>query len=205
MECLKYICYFCCWAAVRIPLPQLFTRQTLQIGPDRLVFVSLRAKQERSDTSRRKTGKPTCERQIYGRCFFTEDATNNIIMEKSIISTENAPAAIGPYSQAVKIGNMLFTSGQIGIDPKSGELNGADIEQQTEQVFRNLKSVLEAGGMGFGNVVKTTVFIAEMADFGKVNEIYARHFTENMPARSCVAAKQLPKGALVEIECVAVK
>lgn len=137
--------------------------------------------------------------------FFTEDATNNIIMEKSIISTENAPAAIGPYSQAVKIGNMLFTSGQIGIDPKSGELNGADIEQQTEQVFRNLKSVLEAGGMGFGDVMKTTVFIAEMADFGKVNEIYARHFTENMPARSCVAAKQLPKGALVEIECVAVK
>lgn len=152
-----------------------------------------------------RAGKPTCARQIFGRCFFTEDATNNIIMEKSIISTENAPAAIGPYSQAVKIGNMLFTSGQIGIDPKSGELNGADIEQQTEQVFRNLKSVLEAGGMGFGNVVKTTVFIAEMADFGKVNEIYARHFTENMPARSCVAAKQLPKGALVEIECVAVK
>lgn len=201
MECLKYICYFCCWAAVRIPLPQLFTRQTLQIGPDRLVFVSLRAKQERSDTSRQTDLREANFRKV----FFTEDATNNIIMEKSIISTKNAPAAIGPYSQAVKIGNMLFTSGQIGIDPKSGELNGADIEQQTEQVFRNLKSVLEAGGMGFGNVVKTTVFIAEMADFGKVNEIYARHFTENMPARSCVAAKQLPKGALVEIECVAVK
>lgn len=171
------------------------------------MFVSLRAKQERSDTSRRKTGKPTLRKAILRKALFAEKAINNIIiiMEKSIISTENAPAAIGPYSQAVKIGNMLFTSGQIGIDPKSGELNGADIEQQTEQVFRNLKSVLEAGGMDFGNVVKTTVFIAEMADFGKVNEIYARHFTENMPARSCVAAKQLPKGALVEIECVAVK
>lgn len=204
MECLKYICYFCCWAAVPFLCPIIHKANSAN-----------RAGQACVRQPPHKTGafrhEQTQNRQAdlreanLRKVFFTEDATNNIIMEKSIISTENAPAAIGPYSQAVKIGNMLFTSGQIGIDPKSGELNGTDIEQQTEQVFRNLKSVLEAGGMGFGNVVKTTVFIAEMADFGKVNEIYARHFTENMPARSCVAAKQLPKGALVEIECVAVK
>lgn len=126
-------------------------------------------------------------------------------MTKTIISTEKAPAAIGPYSQAVMVGDMLFSSGQIGIDPCTGELCGSDVESQTEQVFRNLAGVLEAGGMTFSNVVKTTVFIADMADFCKVNEIYASHFTGKKPARSCVAAKQLPKGALVEIECVAVK
>lgn len=187
-----------------IPLPHYSQGRLCKSG--RTGLCSSASVQNRSVLTRadaKPASRPARGKSTEG--VFTEDATNNIIMEKSIISTGNAPAAIGPYSQAVKIGNMLFTSGQIGIDPKSGELNGADIEQQTEQVFRNLKSVLEAGGMGFGNVVKTTVFIAEMADFGKVNEIYARHFTENMPARSCVAAKQLPKGALVEIECVAIK
>lgn len=118
------------------------------------------------------------------------------------LHTEKAPAAIGPYSQAVISGNMLYTSGQIPLDPATGALRGTDIAEQTEQVMRNLAAVLEAAGTGFENVVKTTCFLADMGDFAAFNEVYARYFT-GKPARSCVAVKELPKGALVEVELMA--
>ncbi|QQS42471.1 MAG: RidA family protein [Acidobacteriota bacterium] len=123
---------------------------------------------------------------------------------KEIISTDQAPGAIGPYSQAVKAGNLLFCSGQIPIDPSTGEFVSDDIAEQTEQVLLNLKAVLAAGGAELTSVVKTTVFLKEMADFAAMNEVYARHFSETKPARATVAAAGLPKGARVEIECIAV-
>lgn len=119
------------------------------------------------------------------------------------ISTKNAPAAIGPYSQAVKIGGMLYTSGQIALDPVSGSLNGTNIAEQTEQVMKNLAAVLEAAGTSFENVVKTTCFLADIKDFAAFNEVYGKYMT-SCPARSCVAVKDLPKGALVEVEVIAV-
>ena len=118
------------------------------------------------------------------------------------ISTPNAPKAIGPYSQAVKVGNMLYTSGQIPLDPVSGELVGTNITEQAEQVMKNLSAVLEAAGTSFDNTVKTTCFIADMADFAEFNAVYAKYIT-SAPARSCVAVKTLPKGALVEVEVIA--
>lgn len=118
------------------------------------------------------------------------------------ISTPNAPKAIGPYSQAVKVGNMLYTSGQIPLDPISGELVGTNITEQAEQVMKNLCAVLEAAGTSFDNAVKTTCFIADMADFADFNAVYAKYIT-SAPARSCVAVKTLPKGALVEVEVIA--
>lgn len=118
------------------------------------------------------------------------------------ISTPNAPKAIGPYSQAVKVGNMLYTSGQIPLDPVSGELVGSNITEQAEQVMKNLSAVLEAAGTSFDNAVKTTCFIADMADFADFNAVYAKYIT-SAPARSCVAVKTLPKGALVEVEVIA--
>ena len=118
------------------------------------------------------------------------------------ISTTNAPKAIGPYSQAVKVGNMLYTSGQIPLDPVSGELVGSNITEQAEQVMKNLCAVLEAAGTSFDNAVKTTCFIADMADFAEFNAVYAKYIT-SAPARSCVAVKTLPKGALVEVEVIA--
>ena len=118
------------------------------------------------------------------------------------ISTPNAPKAIGPYSQAVKAGNMLYTSGQIPLDPVSGELVGSNITEQAEQVMKNLCAVLEAAGTSFDNAVKTTCFIADMADFADFNAVYAKYIT-SAPARSCVAVKTLPKGALVEVEVIA--
>lgn len=123
---------------------------------------------------------------------------------KEIISTENAPGAIGPYSQAVKTGNMIFCSGQIPIDPKTGEFVSQDVAEQTEQVLKNLSAVLEAAGSGLNNVVKTTVFLADMNDFTAMNEVYARYFSENKPARATVQAARLPRDARVEIECIAV-
>ncbi len=120
------------------------------------------------------------------------------------IFTEKAPAAIGPYSQAVCVGNMIFTSGQIPINPATGDVEAATIEDQTEQVCKNLSAVLEAAGTSLENVVKTTCFLQDMADFAKFNEVYAKYFTEK-PARSCVAVKALPKGVLVEVECIASK
>ncbi len=121
---------------------------------------------------------------------------------RKIISTPNAPAAIGPYSQAILCGNMLYTSGQIPLDPATGAVVGDGIREQAEQVMRNLSAVLTAAGTSFDNAVKTTCFLADMADFAAFNEVYAAYFTSN-PARSCVAVKTLPKGVLVEVEVIA--
>ena len=118
------------------------------------------------------------------------------------IYTENAPAAIGPYSQAIKVGNLLYTSGQIPIVPESGNIEVTNISAQTEQVCKNLKAVLEEGGASLDTVVKTTCFLANISDFAAFNEVYAKYFT-SCPARSCVAVKDLPKGALVEVEAIA--
>ncbi len=123
-------------------------------------------------------------------------------MSRQIIHTDNAPAAVGPYSQAVKIGNLVYTAGQIGIDPATGEMQQG-LEAQARQVMANLQAVLEAAGASFAGVVKTTIFITDMADFGVINGIYGAFFPENPPARSTVAVAQLPLGALVEIEAVA--
>jgi 2-iminobutanoate/2-iminopropanoate deaminase len=118
------------------------------------------------------------------------------------IATEKAPAAIGPYSQAIVCGGMLFTSGQIAIDPAVGDIVAKDVVGQTEQVMKNLTAVLQAAGTTMENAVKTTCFLADIADFAAFNEVYGRYFTSK-PARSCVAAKALPKGALVEVEVIA--
>lgn len=118
------------------------------------------------------------------------------------ISTTNAPAAIGPYSQAIKVGSFVYTSGQIALNPETGEICGNDITEQTEQVMNNLKAVLEAAGASFDNVVKTTCFLADIADFAAFNAVYGKYIT-SAPARSCVAVKDLPKGGLVEVEAVA--
>lgn len=118
------------------------------------------------------------------------------------ITTEGAPAAIGPYSQAIVSGKMLYTSGQIPINPETNEIAGAAIEEQAEQVMKNLGAILEATGTSFAKVIKTTCFIADMGDFAKFNDIYARYFTEK-PARSCVAVKTLPKNVLCEVELIA--
>ena len=123
---------------------------------------------------------------------------------KEIISTENAPGAIGPYSQAVKTGNMIFCSGQIPIDPATGEFVSDNVAEQTEQVLKNLSQVLKAAESDLNNVVKTTVFLADMNDFGEMNEVYAKFFSENKPARATVQAARLPKDARVEIDCIAV-
>ena len=118
------------------------------------------------------------------------------------ISTNKAPSAIGPYSQAMVFGNMLFTSGQIPINPQTGNIEATTIADQTEQVMKNLGAVLEAAGSSFEKAIKTTCFLANISDFAAFNEVYAKYFTEK-PARSCVAVKDLPKGALVEVEVIA--
>ena len=123
---------------------------------------------------------------------------------REIVSTDKAPGAIGPYSQAIKTGGMLFCSGQIPIDPETGEFVSNDVAEQTDQVLKNLSAVLEAGGMSLGNVVKTTVFLADMSDFAVMNEVYGRYFDDNKPARATVQAARLPRDAKVEIECIAV-
>ena len=123
---------------------------------------------------------------------------------KEIISTENAPGAIGPYSQAVKVSGMVFCSGQIPIDVATGEFVSNDVAEQTHQVLKNLSAVLEAAGSSLNNVVKTTVFLADMNDFSTVNEIYAEYFSDNKPARATVQAARLPRDARVEIDCIAV-
>ncbi len=121
-------------------------------------------------------------------------------MEK--VYTKNAPDAIGPYSQAIVCGNVVFTSGQIAIDPTDGQVHAATIEEQTEQVCKNLSAVLEAAGTSIEKAVKTTCFLADMSDFAAFNEVYGKYFT-GKPARSCVAAKALPKNVLVEVEVIA--
>jgi 2-iminobutanoate/2-iminopropanoate deaminase len=125
-------------------------------------------------------------------------------MERVIISTDKAPAAIGPYSQGIKAGGLVFFSGQIPIDPASGEVLTGDIAAQTELVMKNIAALLSAAGTGFGNVVKTTIFLTNLADFAVVNEIYGSRFPEAPPARSTVEVKSLPKGVSIEIEVIAI-
>ncbi len=121
------------------------------------------------------------------------------------VATDRAPAAIGPYSQAVIAGSLVFTAGQIALDPETAEVVGSDIETQTERVFANLQAVLDAAGVGLPNVVKTTVFLKDMADFAAMNQVYAKHFGDHRPARSAIQAAQLPKNVLVEIDAIAVR
>lgn len=124
-------------------------------------------------------------------------------MKLEIVSTDKAPAAIGPYSQAVRCGNMLFCSGQIPLDPATGELVPGDVSCQAEQVMNNIAAMLAAAGIGFNDVVKTTVYLTDMADFAAVNEVYGSRFLNHKPARSTVAVKSLPRGALLEVEVIA--
>lgn len=126
-------------------------------------------------------------------------------MSKTIITTNNAPAPIGPYNQAVLTGNMLFISGQICLNPVSGELKNKDIQEETHQVMHNLKNILQQAGMDFGHVVKTTIFITDMHQFGAVNEVYGKYFESNFPARETVQVSALPKFVNVEISMIAVK
>ena len=127
-------------------------------------------------------------------------------MEKKIIRTENAPAPIGPYNQAVQFGNMLFISGQIALDPKDGTLYQGDIKIETEKVIQNLKAILEEAGMDFSNVIKTSIFLMDMGKFAEVNDVYGKYFdTANAPARETVQASGLPKGVQVEISMIAGK
>lgn len=122
----------------------------------------------------------------------------------TIISTDKAPAAVGPYSQATRKGNLLFISGQLGLDPATGELAQGGVAGQAQQSLKNLQAILAAAGASVDDVLKTTVFLVDMADFGTVNKIYSEVFKQNYPARSCVAVAALPKGGLVEVECIAV-
>ena len=124
-------------------------------------------------------------------------------MKKNVIHTDKAPKAIGPYSQAIRTDSMVYTAGQIGLDPTTGEMIGGTVEEQTRQALTNLRNVLEAAGSSLDQVVKTTVFLKDMNDFAKMNPIYAEFFGENPPARSTIAVAGLPKGGLVEIEVVA--
>ncbi|KXS45999.1 MULTISPECIES: RidA family protein [unclassified Candidatus Frackibacter] len=126
-------------------------------------------------------------------------------MTKEIISTDQAPAAIGPYSQAIKVGGTLYVSGQIPIDPATGELIEGDVQAQTRQVLNNIKAVLKAAEYKLVDIVKAEVFISDMDNFGKVNEVYAEYFTEEPPARACVEVARLPKDVAVEIAVIAVK
>jgi 2-iminobutanoate/2-iminopropanoate deaminase len=125
-------------------------------------------------------------------------------MDKQVIETKNAPEAVGPYSQAIRTGNFIFLSGQIGIDPQTKQLVEGGVEAQAKQIFKNIQAVLKEAGLGLQNVVKATVFLKDMADFKKVNEIYAAHFEPPYPARSAVAVRDLPLYVDIEIEVIAV-
>ena len=126
-------------------------------------------------------------------------------MERTIIATDKAPAAIGPYAQANRVGDLVFTSGQIPLDPGTGEIVGVTVAEQTARAIENLRGVLEAAGSGLDKVIKTTVFLADITDFAEMNEVYSRYFAGDiLPSRSAVGVSGLPKGALVEIEAVAV-
>ena len=125
-------------------------------------------------------------------------------MKKRVIKTDQAPAAIGPYSQAIRVGNFLFISGQIALDPKSGEFLSREIEQETEGTIQNISAILKADGMNLDNVVKTTVYLSDLSHFSRMNQVYEKYFLENKPARACVQVAALPKGAKVEIDAIAV-
>ena len=124
---------------------------------------------------------------------------------KRIISTTKAPAAIGPYSQAIEVNDTLYISGQIPVNPENGKVDALTIEQQAEQVLQNIGAILQAAGYGYSDVVKSTIFITDMKNFSAVNEVYKKYYTEKFPARSTVAEKELPLGVMVEIETIAVK
>ena len=124
-------------------------------------------------------------------------------MAKNVVSTQQAPQAIGPYSQAIKIGNLVYTAGQIPLDPATGKLVEGDIEAQTERVMENVKAILEASGSALNRVIKTTCFLATLDDFQRFNQVYGRYFTDQPPARSTVEVSRLPAGAQVEVECIA--
>jgi 2-iminobutanoate/2-iminopropanoate deaminase len=125
-------------------------------------------------------------------------------MKPEIVATDSAPAAIGPYSQAVKAGGMLYCSGQIALDPATMQMVGATAAEQAERVLQNLEAVLKAGGSSFDKVVRTTIYLVSMADFAAVNEVYGKRFPNHKPARATVAVKELPKQGLVEIDCIAI-
>ena len=124
-------------------------------------------------------------------------------MRKKVIQTDKAPKAIGPYSQAIQAGNMIFLSGQIPIDPKTGELTGGDIRQQTQQVLENIKGLLESQRLGMEDVIKVTIFLKDMGNFNQVNEVYAAYFSSSPPARSTVEVAKLPRNVEIEIEAIA--
>ena len=124
-------------------------------------------------------------------------------MSLQSVHTDNAPAAIGPYSQAIRAGDMLFVSGQIPLDPKTGEIVGGTAAEQAVQVLKNLAAVVQEGGSAMDRVIRTTIFLADMADFAAVNELYAKAFGDHRPARACVAVRELPKSVRVEIDCIA--
>jgi 2-iminobutanoate/2-iminopropanoate deaminase len=126
-------------------------------------------------------------------------------MQKEIIDTDKAPAAVGPYSQAIRVGDLVYTAGQVPLDPATGKLVDGDIQAQTRQVIQNLKAVLEAAGSSLNNVVKTTVFLQDMNDYAAVNEVYASFFADGAPARSAVQVAALPLGSRIEIEVVAIR
>jgi 2-iminobutanoate/2-iminopropanoate deaminase len=125
-------------------------------------------------------------------------------MKKRIIQTDQAPAAIGPYSQAIRVGDFLYTSGQIALDPQSGEFLSGEIEQETERTIENISAILKAGGLSLDNVIKTTVYLTDLSHFARMNHIYEKYFSGNKPARACVQVAALPKGAKVEIEAIAI-
>lgn len=132
-----------------------------------------------------------------------EASSPRSLMKPEVIHTDRAPAAIGPYSQAVRLGELLFCSGQVALDPRSGELVGSTAPEQAEQALTNLAAVLKAGGSSMAGVLRTTIFLADMADFAAVNAVYEKHFGDARPSRATVAVRELPKGALVEIDCIA--
>ena len=124
-------------------------------------------------------------------------------MEKKIITTSKAPAAIGPYSQAIKIGSFLYTSGQISLNPKTMEMITGNIELETEKVLQNIEAILSAEGLNFGHVIKTTVYLTDLSEFTRMNQVYEKFFSNTKPARACVQVAALPKGAKVEIDAIA--
>ena len=124
-------------------------------------------------------------------------------MNKKIITTSKAPAAIGPYSQAIRVGEFLYTSGQISLDPNSMELITGNIEVETERVLKNIEAILNADGLRLNNIIKTTVYLTDLSEFGRMNQVYEKFFVETKPARACVQVAALPKGAKVEIDAIA--